>query len=111
MLKSQQFSLDLFCMFLQRSQFQEADIIDRLEKICDPDKEAGEWITMVDLQEEGDKLKVVDMGHVGLGCALMMLDTCGHVVHNPICVPLHVCDHRLAPAELSAELLHARVWM
>uniref|UniRef100_A0A7S0RYT4 Saposin B-type domain-containing protein n=1 Tax=Chlamydomonas leiostraca TaxID=1034604 RepID=A0A7S0RYT4_9CHLO len=45
--------------------FQEADIIDRLEKICDPDKDAGEWINMIDLQEDGDKLKVVDMGQVG----------------------------------------------
>jgi hypothetical protein len=50
------------------SQLQEADIIDKLEKICDPDRPAGEWITHYDLQEDGDQLKMVDMGQVRSTC-------------------------------------------
>lgn len=45
-------------------QLKEADIIDRLEKMCDPDKLAGSWIANFDIQEDGDKLKLVDMGTV-----------------------------------------------
>lgn len=45
-------------------QVTEADIIDKLETMCNTDKEAGEWITQIDLQEEDDKLKLVDMGQV-----------------------------------------------
>lgn len=29
-----------------------------MENICDPEKEQGEWITMIDLVESGDKLKL-----------------------------------------------------
>ncbi|KAJ9526955.1 hypothetical protein QJQ45_025337 [Haematococcus lacustris] len=43
-------------------QMTEAAIMDSLEKMCDPDREAGEWITHQDLQEEGKQLKLVDMG-------------------------------------------------
>ncbi|KAL6762700.1 hypothetical protein V8C86DRAFT_2513742 [Haematococcus lacustris] len=43
----------------------EAAIMDSLEKMCDPDREAGEWITHQDLQEEGKQLKLVDMGQPG----------------------------------------------
>lgn len=43
----------------------EGDIIESLELMCEPDKEAGLWITYVDLVETGDKLKLVDQGRVG----------------------------------------------
>lgn len=46
-------------------QLSEADIMDKLEKLCDVDSgEQGEWITRMDLQEDGDELKMVDMGEV-----------------------------------------------
>jgi len=32
--------------------------------MCDPDTEAGDWITMIDLQEKDDKLQLVEMGKV-----------------------------------------------
>jgi hypothetical protein len=35
-----------------------------LEEMCDPDKAAGEWITNIDLQENGDKLQLVEMPQV-----------------------------------------------
>ena len=46
------------------AQLQEGDIIERLEKMCNPDSEQGEWLNQLDIQEEGDKLKLVDMGQV-----------------------------------------------
>ena len=46
-------------------QLQEADIIENLEEMCDPDTEAGDWITAIDLQEKDDKLVLVEMGNVG----------------------------------------------
>ncbi len=42
----------------------EADIIELLEEICDPDTDNGDWITEFDLQENGDKLELVDMRSV-----------------------------------------------
>jgi len=39
----------------------EADILDMLEGMCDPDAEGGDWITYIDLQEDGTKLRLVDM--------------------------------------------------
>mmetsp|Transcript_8268 Transcript_8268/g.51530 ORF Transcript_8268/g.51530 Transcript_8268/m.51530 type:complete len:301 (-) Transcript_8268:560-1462(-) len=36
----------------------ESDILELLENVCDPEKEQGEWITMIDLVESGDKLKL-----------------------------------------------------
>lgn len=45
-------------------QLAEADILEKLEKMCDPDAEAGEWIAHYDLVESGDVLKVQDMGQV-----------------------------------------------
>ena len=46
------------------AQFQEADIIQYLEDMCDPDSKAGEWITAIDLQEKEDELHLVEMGKV-----------------------------------------------
>lgn len=46
-------------------QLEEADIIERLEKMCDPDTDQGDWISQFDLVEQGDTLKLVDMGVVG----------------------------------------------
>ena len=45
-------------------QFHESDIIESLEEMCDPDTDAGEWITRIDLQEKGDKLQLVEMAYV-----------------------------------------------
>ncbi|KAF5831901.1 hypothetical protein DUNSADRAFT_12412 [Dunaliella salina] len=39
-------------------------IIDGLEKMCDPDKEAGEWLTKIDIVEDGEQLKLVEMDEV-----------------------------------------------
>eukprot|EP00879_Flechtneria_rotunda_P006594 GHRR01006929.1.p1 GENE.GHRR01006929.1~~GHRR01006929.1.p1 ORF type:complete len:317 (+),score=90.33 GHRR01006929.1:203-1153(+) len=43
----------------------ESDIIEFLEKMCDPSKPDGKWITNYDIQESGDALKLVDMGQQG----------------------------------------------
>jgi len=37
----------------------EIDIIERVENVCDPEKTAGEWITHLDMLEDGDKIKLV----------------------------------------------------
>lgn len=39
----------------------EAAIFDQLEVMCDPAKDAGEWISHLDIQEDGDRLRVVEM--------------------------------------------------
>ena len=39
-------------------QLPEIDIIERVENVCDPEKTAGEWITHLDMLEDGDKIKV-----------------------------------------------------
>lgn len=36
----------------------ESEILETIETVCDPEKEQGEWITMIDLVETGDKLKL-----------------------------------------------------
>jgi len=43
----------------------EADIMDKLEGVCDPEKDEGEWVTHFDLVEENHRLKLKDMGGVG----------------------------------------------
>lgn len=63
-------------------QLTEDAIIEGLEKMCDPDKEAGEWITKIDLQEEGDKLKLVDMDGVGGGGGRSR--RCMRALHAPV---------------------------
>eukprot|EP00983_Pelagomonas_calceolata_P100256 1158546-Pelagomonas_calceolata.AAC.3 len=45
-------------------QLHEDAIIEGLEKMCDPDKEAGEWLTKIDIVEDGDQLKLVEMDEV-----------------------------------------------
>lgn len=45
--------------------FKEMDAIELVEQACDPKKEAGEWITKLDLVEEGDVLAVKEMEDVG----------------------------------------------
>ncbi len=52
------------CALCPHAQVTEADIIENLEKMCNPDVEAGEWVSKIDLQEEGTELKLVDMGQV-----------------------------------------------
>ncbi len=39
-------------------------LIEKLEVMCDVEKPDGEWITKLDLVEEGTALKVVDVGKV-----------------------------------------------
>jgi hypothetical protein len=46
----------------QPPQLEEADIIEKLERICSPADDAGEWATRVDFVESGTALKVVDTG-------------------------------------------------
>ncbi|KAG2491405.1 hypothetical protein HYH03_010196 [Edaphochlamys debaryana] len=43
----------------------EADILDRIEKMCDPDENDGDWLTHYDLVVEGDYLKMKDTGKMG----------------------------------------------
>ena len=35
-----------------------------IEKLTDPSSEKGEWLARLDLQEDGARLKVVDMGQL-----------------------------------------------
>lgn len=37
----------------------EIDIIEKIEKFCDPEATAGEWITHLDMLEDGNKIKMV----------------------------------------------------
>ena len=37
-------------------QVEEFQILEMLESLCDPDEEDGEWITRIDLVEDGEKL-------------------------------------------------------
>lgn len=48
-----------------RAQAQEADILEDLESMCDPDSDSGEWITKIDLLEEGSQLTLKPMGIPG----------------------------------------------
>lgn len=41
-------------------QLAESDIIEQLEKMCDPSKPEGQWISHYDIVEKGDELKLVD---------------------------------------------------
>lgn len=45
-------------------QLSESDIMESLETMCDPDTEAGDWLNFLDLQEDGDRLKVTTMSGV-----------------------------------------------
>ena len=45
-------------------QLDEFAVIERIEKLTDPSSETGEWLARLDLQEDGAKLKVVDMGQL-----------------------------------------------
>jgi hypothetical protein len=45
-------------------QAKEADILERIEKMCDPDQDAGDWITQLDIVENEDKLLIKDTGLV-----------------------------------------------
>ena len=42
----------------------EEEILTHLESICNSQKEEGEWITRVDVQEEGDRLRAVEKPEV-----------------------------------------------
>jgi len=43
----------------------EGDILEKLEKLCDPDTDEGEWVGRFDLVEDGDRLVLKDMGKLG----------------------------------------------
>lgn len=43
----------------------EMDIIEAIEKLTDPLRTEGHWISSTDLQEKGDKLQLVNMGKLG----------------------------------------------
>ncbi|GLI59428.1 hypothetical protein VaNZ11_001311, partial [Volvox africanus] len=43
----------------------EADILERLEKMCNPDQNEGDWITTYDIVEQGADLHLKDTGMVG----------------------------------------------
>lgn len=53
------------------SQKQEDELLEELESICDPDTDAGDWITHFDLQEKGSKLELVPMGKVSSGLYIL----------------------------------------
>jgi len=42
------------------TKLKEIDILETIEKVCDPEKEEGEWITKIDLVEDGTALKLVE---------------------------------------------------
>lgn len=50
-------------------QISEADVLERLERMCNPDQNEGDWITMYDIVEQGTNLQLKDMGLVG-GCSV-----------------------------------------
>ena len=61
-------------------QLHEDAVIEGLEKMCDPDKDAGEWLTKIDIVEEGDQLKLVDMDGVSVSaCACVCVCVCACV--------------------------------
>ncbi|GFR41907.1 hypothetical protein Agub_g2698, partial [Astrephomene gubernaculifera] len=43
----------------------EADILERVEKMCDPDQDAGDWITRYDIVEQDTTLQLKDTGRLG----------------------------------------------
>lgn len=47
-------------------QLQEADVLTTLETMCDPDTDAGDWVTRYDIVEDtqGEALKLHDTGKV-----------------------------------------------
>lgn len=49
---------------LYLAQLAEMDIIEAIEKLTDPLRKEGQWISRIDLQEQGSKLVLVDMGKV-----------------------------------------------
>lgn len=50
-------------------QLAEMDIIEAIEKLTDPLRKEGQWISHIDLQEQGTKLALVDMGKVRARCS------------------------------------------
>jgi hypothetical protein len=46
-----------------------ADLLEYLERMCDPKHLDGKWVTQYDMVESGDKINLVDTGKVGDGCA------------------------------------------
>ena len=52
-------------------QFREIDLLEKIEKLTNPLKDEGEWITFLDLVESGDKLLVKEQdgpGKCGTEC-------------------------------------------
>lgn len=46
-------------------QVTEVDILGKVERACDPDATAGEWISRYDLVEDGTRLLMRDQGDFG----------------------------------------------
>lgn len=46
------------------TQVSEADVLEQLEKMCDPDTDPGDWITQIDIVEKGSQLELKDTGAV-----------------------------------------------
>lgn len=46
-------------------QVKEIDLLEKIEKIANPLKAEGEWVSYFDLVESGDKLTLKDMGVEG----------------------------------------------
>lgn len=46
------------------SQIQEADVLEGLERMCNPEEGSGDWITRYDISEGEDELKLYDVGSV-----------------------------------------------
>ncbi len=49
---------------VQHTQLAEMDIIEAMEKLTDPLRTEGHWISRIDLQEKGSRLELIDMGKV-----------------------------------------------
>lgn len=46
-------------------QLQESDVLELVERLSNPAKDDGDWISKIDLVESGSTLKVVEMEDVG----------------------------------------------
>lgn len=56
------------------------EIIEAMEKLTDPLRNEGHWISRIDLQEKGTRLELIDMGKVlvqwGPYCACLPHPAC-----------------------------------
>ena len=79
-------------------QVKEADILERIEKMCDPDQDDGDWITRYDIVESADALKLHDTGSVSAWRSRQAQPTPARMSH--VCLPAYtMCGlaSRIAP--------------